>query len=60
VTHTGHVSSALIILVPPDDRPTGAAHPHEVALQAALQLTAITVLLEEGVEVCEDSHTLRV
>ena len=45
-----------MVRVPIDRRPARTRHPDEVALDAAVEIAAVLVLLEEGLERVEEGH----
>ena len=58
--HSARTSSqpreSVTIRVPVDHRPARTRHPDPVALDAAVQVAAVLVLLKEGLERVEEGH----
>jgi hypothetical protein len=48
--------ASVTVRVPVDRHPARARHPHAVALDATVEIAAVLVLLEEGVEGVEKGH----
>src|SRR4029450_1043760 len=48
--------AGLLIRVPVDRRPARTRHPDAVALDPAIEIAAVLVLLEEGLECVEEGH----